>query len=108
MENKEKYKSCPFLEFGLHIASDGIRHCCYISENFIDQPYIPYDENEDFDDYILRFINQKKQIIEDNKNGIKTLCTNCPNLREGYWETDKKIKLIHFALDHSCNIKCKY
>lgn len=105
-EKKEKYLSCHDLENGIILFSGGIRHCCGLNKNGEPQELIPYES--DMEQTIQNVIEQKKQVIERNIQGKKTFCTSCKNLREGYWNTQKKIRQINLSLDHICNLKCQY
>ncbi|WP_270564197.1 radical SAM protein [Clostridium beijerinckii] len=109
---KEKYISCDYLEYGLEALSDGVYHCCgdQNTEDYAKLPIMPYDDTlfEDVDAFILRFIEQKRQIINGINNGKHTSCTGCPYLREDYWHKTKKIRRLNYSLDHACNLKCSY
>ncbi|WP_270564199.1 radical SAM protein [Clostridium beijerinckii] len=111
-EMKEKYISCDYLENGLVAFTDGIYHCCGDQDttNYADLPIIPYDNNlfEDVDTFVLNFLEQKKQIINDINSGKNTFCTGCRYLREDYWHKTKKIRLLDYSLDDKCNLRCTY
>ncbi|MFR2755401.1 MAG: radical SAM protein [Eisenbergiella massiliensis] len=110
-EVREKYFSCDYLESGFCAFSDGVKCCCGEDVADFDKlPVLPYD-NELFsnpDIYIEKFFEQKEKLIADNKLYKKTCCTNCSYLREDYWPIDRKIRILNYSLDQSCNLKCNY
>lgn len=110
-EFKEKYVSCEYLEQGMIMCSQGVLHCCgKISEDFVDTDRMKYGElfENDPDQFIQKFIDEKKQIIAGNRAGEVTKCTGCSYMKEGYWFKDKKIRYIDFSFDNTCNFRCIY
>lgn len=110
-EVKEKYFSCDYLESGFCAFSDGVKSCCGEGVADFDKlPVLSYDKelfcNPDI--YIEKFFKQKEKLIADNKLCKKTCCTNCSYLREDYWSLDRKIRILNYSLDHSCNLRCNY
>lgn len=110
-EVKEKYFSCDYLESGISVCGDGVKNCCGNEyDEFSRLPALPLDDQllYNVDAFLERFFELKKQIIEKNRRGEKTHCTNCPYLKYDYWAKDKVIKILNFSLDHSCNLMCDY
>ena len=109
----DKYVSCPYLEYGLVALSGGLRHCCGDFTgvvNFDVEPVIEYSDEmlKDSNQLVSRFIDCKKQTINDIIMGRKNGCTGCPNLVEGYWPREKRIMQISLAIDTICNLQCSY
>lgn len=105
---RQRYISCHDLERGLIAYSDGIQHCCHLGDRSINTNKMLYADYTDMDELLDSFVQQKKQIIEDNKKGKKTMCSNCKQHKEGYWPQNKLIESINLSFDSVCNLKCKY
>ena len=108
---REKYQSCEYLEYGLVAFTEGIRHCCGdISVDCNTLPVMPYDDTfyNHTNEFLEKLIQDKKNIIEANRRGEKTICQGCQYLKEQYWDKEKKITQLNFSLDSSCNLKCSY
>jgi organic radical activating enzyme len=103
-----KYKSCYWINSGLHFLKDGVRFCCYEylhtnSENIIFPNY--KGEKLDYTKY-FEIKNTYKNMAKSGN--VHPNCQNCIYLTEEEWSDDDYFD--HFIFNHwqKCNSNCIY
>lgn len=103
VKNK-KYKSCPSIESEIVFTQKGLNPCCWILENKIRSVSEILDDKEET---VKLYLERRDQLIAANQ-GDDAPCKGCPQLREGYWNDEKKIKVMNFAVFGVCQMRCSY
>lgn len=99
-----KYKCCKFIQNGLNFTRTGVRFCnklaAYNAGNIVS-----YEKN-----FYKKFVDTKKHIIENCKNGIvPEHCTNCIYLEDKDWDSEyNKINNLEIFHWNQCNCACVY
>ena len=103
-----KYKSCEFLQEGIHFWFNSIYMCCYANGLKNDPFYLIKEYNGEKIDW-KKLENYKKQIVENHKKGlIDPHCENCVKLREDDWDENYQYSNIVISHWTNCNCNCKY
>jgi len=106
LKDKE-YKSCEWIEYGIHFSPLGLDYCCMYNPNSnIEEPVVPirnwkFNQNE--------FFKKKKKAIQNHQKGIiERKCIGCYNLKQRIWTKEKKIMFLVLNLNYKCNSDCVY
>ena len=98
---------CKSLSSAIVFWPDKIMACCSSEVGGPNTFYSGTDISEPLKDHY----GLRKQITDDLLSGRQTVCTGCPNLKDGFYRTNSNYELV--ALDgvfkHSkCNLMCIY
>ena len=105
---ENKYTSCFYLRSVAVVWEDKIFHCCQLGD-LRNQPSYVSINNSDWDETTSNFLQHRNQVIEDLKNGKKTMCDGCQNLENKYWfDNLEKISVLAISPNYPCQLSCKY
>ena len=99
-------KSCSILENEILCTSNSlVKSCCRMPgrKTF---PAIKFEGNHQ--DTIDKFIEIREELLGQIKNGMRSCCEGCSELKETYHSVYPKITTIHFSSGGICNLECKY
>lgn len=103
VKNK-KYKSCPSIESEVAFTPKGLNPCCWLTENKL---YVISEPLPNPAETAKLFLERKANLIRANQREDAP-CRECPNLQEGFWNDEKKIKAMNFAAFGICQMRCSY
>lgn len=103
-----RYKSCEYVEHGLHFSTDSIWHCSHLVGRGFDNEKILSDyHGESIDWEKIKEAKRKKR--EAHKRGeFSPCCANCVHCREDEWDENEYINQIFISHWTKCNSKCTY
>jgi len=111
-EESKRYKSCRFLEtYMLHLQQDLFYCCSDFGKNH--SPVI-YKHGNTYEQIMHSFFSMRDKIIDtlstpnDSSKIDKNPCLGCPEVKDGLWSTDRRIRQINFNYRSFCNFKCVY
>ena len=106
-----RYKSCPFIQYGLQFNQDSVS-ICYQNSNkgggYRNIPLMPNFKGGKLD---IRKINdfKRKLIDEEIKGNCSPVCDGCIMLHEDDWDDfDGKVKQFNLDYWTWCNSQCVY
>ncbi len=99
-----QYKCCKFIQNGLNFTRTGVRFCNKLSA-YDEGNIVSYEK-----DFYKKFIERKKQIIENCKRGVvPEHCKNCIYLEDKEWNSEcDKINNLEIFHWNQCNCACVY
>jgi sulfatase maturation enzyme AslB (radical SAM superfamily) len=108
-EKEKKYKSCPWLESYLLLSPAGLCYCC---GGFGKNKPPQVARSGDFDADMQSFLNTRDSIIVGLNTGLDAdaanPCIGCPEVKEGLWAANRRIRQINFNYRAFCNFNCIY
>jgi hypothetical protein len=103
----KKYNSCHSLEHDFIISTDGIECCCRLGTLRNESPRVLWDET--IEKTIYNFFTKRDQLIADLQVvGKKTQCTGCSELKNAYWDINRKVEVIAISPSFPCQLSCNY
>lgn len=108
MEGIMKYNCCEYLLHQIVFDQFDIKPCCSSSMNNETVKFFDFKEGDDFD--INRYIEKRKEYIEQFKQGIiPSCCEGCPIIKNQEWDVDEiYFDRIIIANKAKCSCNCIY
>lgn len=111
-EPYKKYRSCQCLETRIGFSEQAML-ICPSSFGRNQSPVIPYsgNSNQNMKNYMRvrdSIIDTLSYSTQQTDDCIKHNCTNCPEVKDGFWAVKRRISDICFSIKHRCNFKCSY
>lgn len=99
---------CFHLYSTVIVNESRLYQCCIWGDLRNYPPSIEVD-NENWEDTITRYLDNRNEIINALAEGRPCACDGCPSLHKGYWGgVNEKIHVLAISPSYPCQLSCKY
>lgn len=100
---------CPFLFQNLYYDADGIRTCCFDTDDIQSFVVEPFNQGIKFEENMNHVINKMKWYYEQARRGnVPFHCNQCPYLVDVKLPDKLEWRRIVFGAHNICNMDCIY
>ena len=100
-------KSCALLESHLVLSLNNLYYCCDMGCMRNAPPSIPMGAS--IAETMEEFLATRDRLIRDNqKSGMATSCSGCPELKDGIYPDKQKIRFVGYGIPRCCQFSCIY